>query len=412
MSLDLLIDRAERVLTMDGSSANPLGGGAGLAIGVVGERIAWIGPSHDAPAARTTLDAVGHLVMPGLIDAHTHTIWAGSRSDEFRRRLAGESYTAILEGGGGILSTVRATRAASEDELVALGVARLGRMRARGVTTVEIKGGYGLNVTDEVKMLRAARTAGTIAGVDVVTTFLGAHAIPAEHRADRDRYVDEIVHEQLPAVLGLADACDVYVDRGAFTVEEGQRILAEAQRLGLDIKAHAEQVAHTGIAAAAARMGALSCDHLERVDDDGIAAMARSGTVAVLLPAAMLYLRDVAPPVAALRAAGVPMAVATDLNPGSSPSDDLWIAATLACVTMGLTVEEALLGVTRHAATALGLRDRGRLVVGARADLAIVRPPAGEPAEPAALVQHLGGATCAARVVRGAVDRLSGATSP
>jgi imidazolonepropionase len=257
-------------------------------------------------------------------------------------------------------------------------------MLAGGVTTVEIKSGYGLSPEHEAKMLRAARAA---AGpVDVVTTFLGAHARPP----GRGDYVDEVVGEQLDACAGLADAIDVYCDRGAFTLHETERVLRAGKARGLAVRVHAEQVAYTGAAALAASMGALSADHLEQLDDAGVAAMAAAGTVAVLLPGAMLYLRDPAPPVAKLRAAGVPLAVGTDFNPGSSPVRDLWGCATLACLTMGFTVREALAGITSVAARALGKRDVGVVRVGAKADLALYAPPPGEPAEARVLVQYLG----------------------
>lgn len=355
------------------------------AVHLVGGRVAWVGPSSSAPSAPSSYDAAGAIGMPGLVDPHTHTTFAGSRARDFERRIAGESYTAILEAGGGIHSTVAATRAASEDELVALTRARLAAMLARGVTTVEIKSGYGLTAEDEAKMLRAARRA---AGpTDVVTTFLGAHARPP----GADDYVDRVVTEQLARCAPLADGIDVYCDRGAFTLAEAERVLRAGKALGLDLRIHAEQVAYTGAAAMAASLGALSADHLERLDDAGIAAMAAAGTVAVLLPGAMLYLRDPSPPVAALRAAGVPMAIGTDFNPGSSPVTDLWTCATLACLLMGLTVHEALAGITVHAARALGRPDRGWLGPGALGDLALFDPPPGEPAEVRVLVQYLGG---------------------
>ncbi len=348
-------------------------------------RVQWVGPEADAPAADTRYDADGAVGLPGLVDPHTHTTFAGSRARDFERRLAGESYTAILEAGGGIHSTVAATRAATEAELTAFTRARLAGMLAQGVTTVEIKSGYGLTTADEAKMLRAARAA---AGpVDVVTTFLGAHARPP----GAGDYVDRVVDEMLPACAPLADAADVYCDRGAFTLAETERILRAAKAHGLALRVHAEQVEHTGAAALAASLGALSADHLERVDDAGIAAMAAAGTVAVLLPGAMLYLRDPAPPVARLRAAGVRLAIGTDFNPGSSPVRDLWACATLACLTMGLTVEEALAGITVNAARALGRPDRGWLGPGALGDLAIFDPPPGEPPELRVLVQYLGG---------------------
>lgn len=403
MPADLLVANSPLILTMDARSDDPLGGLRAGAIAVTDGRIAWVGPVGEAPPAREVIDASGAIVLPALVDCHTHTVWAGSRSSEFERRLSGESYTTILEEGGGILSTVRATRGADEGALAALATARLAAMRARGVLTVEIKSGYGLEVATEVRMLRAALAAGRAADVDVIPTFLGAHAIPAEHRTDRERYVRDVIDTQLPAMVGLAHAIDVYVDRGAFTLDEGRRILEAGRAAGLAVKAHAEQVAYTGIAEVAANLGALSCDHLERIDAAGIAAMARAGTIAVLAPGAMLYLRDTPPPIAAMRAAGVRFAVATDLNPGSSPVHDLWACATLACVTMGLTVAESLRGVTIEGAAALGLTDRGRIAAGMRADLVLVEPPAGEPFAPGALVQHLGGIRIR-RVLRAGVN--------
>jgi imidazolonepropionase len=378
------------LLTMDPTlGEGPLGAMRDAAVALGGGHVLWMGPSDRAPDAPQVerREAVG---LPALVDCHTHAVWAGSRADEFQRRLAGASYSEILEAGGGILSTVEATRAASEAQLTALAAERMRRARARGVGTMEVKGGYGLEPDTEARMLRAAKAAGEAAGVRVLTTFLGAHAIPAEHRADRNAYVEEVLGDQLAACAPLADFIDVYVDRGAFTVDEGRRILAAGRARGLGIRVHAEQVAYTGAAAMAAELGALSADHLERIDDAGIAAMARAGTVAVMLPGAMLYLKDPPPPVAKLRAAGVPMAVATDLNPGSSPVLDLWTCATLACVTMGLTVEESLLGITARGADALGRPDLGRLRVGSPAELVTVDMPPGEPASAAALVQFLG----------------------
>ncbi len=350
-----------------------------------GEDVAWVGSTAEAPPADVIHDMRGLVGVPGLVDPHTHTVFAGSRAGDFERRLAGESYTAILEAGGGIHSTVRATRAASEEELTELARARIAHMRAAGVTTVEIKSGYGLTPEHEARMLRAARAA---AGPStVVTTFLGAHARPPGHA----RYVDEVVGPQLEACLPWADGIDVYCDRGAFTLEEARRVLEAGRAAGLDVRIHAEQVAFTGAARLAAELGARSADHLERIDADGIAAMASSGTVAVLLPGAMLYLRDPSPPVAALRAAGVRMAIGTDFNPGSSPVRDLLTCATLACLTMGLTVREALAGVTSCAADALNRPRLGRLAPGSQADVAAFRPPPGEPAEARVLVQYLGG---------------------
>lgn len=402
----LVVRAVDRLLTMDPSlGEGPLGAIDRAAIVFEAGRVAWVGPDAAAPAADAAVDGAGCVAMPGLVDAHTHAVWAGSRADEFRRRLAGASYTEILEQGGGILSTVRATRAADAATLTDTAARRLAGLLDRGVTTVEVKSGYGLDADTERRLLVAAAEAGRLAGVRVMRTFLGAHAIPAEWRHDRAGYVRDVIERQLPACAPEADFIDAYVDRGAFTVDEGRDILAAGARAGLRVRVHAEQVAHTGITRVACGLGALSADHLERVDDDGIAAMAEAGTVAVLLPGAMVYLRDPPPPVARLRAAGVPMAVASDLNPGSSPVHDLWACATLACLTMGLTVEEALLGVTRAGARALGRDDLGRLSPGAAGDLVLVRPAPGEPIREDAVVQHLGGHRVRAVIRDGVVVR-------
>ncbi len=390
--MDVVVRDLALLLTMDPAvGEGPLGLVEDGAVALVGGRVAWVGPSRDAPDAPEVRSWPGCIGLPGLVDCHTHAVWAGSRADEFLRRLAGEPYSEILEAGGGILSTVRATREASLEALTALAAARLRRLRARGCTTVEIKSGYGLTPASEQRLLQAAVAAGARAGVRVRPTFLGAHTIPAEHRGDRSAYVRQVIEEQLPAVAPLAHAIDVYVDRGAFTVDEGREILTAGRAAGLHLRIHAEQITHTGAAAMAAELGARSADHLEQLDDAGIEAMARAGTVAGMLPGAMLYLGDRPPPVDRLREAGVPMAVATDLNPGTSPVHDLWAAATLACVALRLTVEEALLGITARAARALAEPSLGRLAVGCAGDLAVVRPAPGEPATPAALVQHLGG---------------------
>lgn len=377
------------LLTMDPSlGEGPLGALHDAAVALEGDRIVWVGRSAEAPDAPEVLRREA-VAMPALVDMHTHSVWAGSRADEFLRRLDGVPYTEILEAGGGILSTVRASREASLETLTSLATARLRRMAARGVGTVEVKSGYGLAPEAEATLLRAARAAGERAGVRVRTTFLGAHAIPAAWRHDREGYVQQVIEEQLPLCAPLADFLDVYIDRGAFTVDEGRRILEAGKGLGLGVRVHAEQVAFTGAARMAAELGALSADHLERLDADGIDAMAAAGTIAGLLPGAMLYLRDTAPPVGALREAGVRMAVATDLNPGSSPVVDLWACATLAAVTMGLTVHEVLLGITAVAADALGCPELGRVRVGTSPGLVLVTPPPGEPCGPAPLVQYL-----------------------
>jgi imidazolonepropionase len=382
MPADVLIRRLDRILT---TSDLPRDADA---MALDRGRIAWIGPTSEAPAGREEIDGLGLVAAPGLVDAHTHAVFAGDRSAEWALRVAGAHYTEILERGGGILSTVAATRAAPTGSLVDLATRRLSLLRARGVTTVEVKSGYGLTVADEVRMLEVAVEAGERADVAVLPTLLGAHTVPAEWRHDRARYVDQVVDEQIPAVRGLARFVDVYVDRGAFTLDEARRILEAGVRAGLTPRVHAEQVTHTGAAALAAELGASSADHLERLDEAGAAAMGAAGTVAVLLPFAQVTLRDPAPPVALLRRYGVPIAVATDLNPGTSACYDPWLAGALGCLAAGLTPDESLTGLTRNGARALRLDDRGALAVGLRADVALVeRAPGAEPT-PAGLLQH------------------------
>ena len=410
MRADTLVHRISTLVTCD-PAADGLGVLEDSSVAFRDGRVVYVGPSAHAPGADVVWDGRGLVALPGLVDPHTHAVWAGSRADEFARRLAGATYSEILEGGGGILSTVAATRETPEDGLAALARARLRGMRARGVTTVEIKSGYGLDPATEARMLRAARACGDT--VRVVTTFLGAHTLPADFRARRDAYVRQIIDEQLPLAAPYADAIDVYCDRGAFTLDESVAILRAGSAAGLAVRAHAEQVDHTGIAAAAARLGATCVDHLERLDDAGVAALAAHGTVAVLLPGAQLYLRDTAPPVAALRAAGVPMAVGTDLNPGSSPVHDLLGCATLACLIQGLTIPEAVLGVTRVAGQALGRPELGWVGLGGVGDLALYAPPPGEPASVASLIQHLGRGSAAGvfwdgRLVDGALPAWAG----
>ena len=399
MTPDLLVHRIPLLLTMDPArDGSELGALVNAAVAFQGGRVCWIGESVHAPSAATVLDGSGCVGLPGLVDPHTHAIWAGSRADEFQRRLAGATYSEILEGGGGILSTVRQTREASDEALEKALRGRLLRLRQRGLTTVEVKSGYGLSPAHEQRLLRIAQEVQD--GPRVVTTFLGAHTVPAEHRGRREVYVEQIIEQQLPLCAPHCEAIDVYCDRGAFDLDEATAILEAGQALGLKVRAHAEQVAYTGIAEVAAEMGACCVDHLERLDEAGIAAMAEAGTVAVLLPGSQLYLHDSAPPVAALREAGVPLALGTDLNPGSSPVWDPWICATLGCLLQGLTVEEALLGLTRLAGAALGHPELGLLREGLAGDLVLVRPPPGEPLSAASLVQSMGG-TRVARVVQG-----------
>ncbi len=336
-------------------------------IGVRDGRIAYLGP--DAVEAAETRSFEGCL-LPGLVDPHTHLVFAGTRVDEFARRMAGEDYRAIAAEGGGIARTVRGTREASDDELFELAAGRARALRAGGVTTVEVKSGYGLSTEHELRLLRVARRLESEGLVRVTTSFLGAHAVPPG--TDRAKYVDEVCTEQLPAVAeaGLADTCDVYCDGGAFTLAETRRILETAAGLGLKLRAHVGQFDDLGGAGLLAELGALSADHLEQVSDADLDRMADAGVVAVLLPGAWRTLRQTAPDAERLRAHGVTMAVGTDLNPGTSPTVDLPLCAALAVRDARMTLEEALLGVTSHAARAAGTGG-GALAVGEPADFAL-----------------------------------------
>ena len=325
--------------------------------------IRWIGASADLPpefAAQQRFDGGGALVTPGLVDCHTHLVYGGQRANEFAMRLAGASYEDIAKAGGGIVSSVRATREASEDELFAQAAPRLAQLLAEGVCAIEMKSGYGLALAHERKQLRVARRLGEAFGVTVRTTFLGAHALPPEYAGRSQAYIDLVCQEMLPALAaeGLVDAVDVFCERIAFSLAETEQVFRAAQALGLPVKVHAEQLSDMGGAALAARYGALSCDHIEHLSADGIEAMRAVGTVAVLLPGAYYTLRDThLPPIAALREAGVAMAVSTDHNPGTSPVLSLLLMVNMACTLFRLTVPEALAGVTVHAARALGLQD-------------------------------------------------------
>lgn len=370
-----------RAATMTAGSS-PYGAIAAPAIAVEGGRIAWIGEAAALPGAPETLARTvdrldGALVTPGLIDCHTHLVFGGNRAREWERRLNGATYEEIAREGGGILSTVRATRAASLDALVESARERLDALCEDGVTTVEIKSGYGLDLRSELDCLRAAGRLADDGDVRVVRTLLSAHAVPPEHRENRSAWVDEICEKVIPAAAkeGLADAVDAFCETIGFTPAEVDDVFTVARAHGLKVKLHAEQLSDQGGAALAARHGALSADHLEHVTPEGIAAMARAGTVAVLLPGAFYFLRETkAPPVQALREAGVPMAVATDCNPGTSPLASPLLAMNMACTLFRLTPEEALAGFTREAARALGLSDEiGTLEVGKRADLAVWR---------------------------------------
>jgi imidazolonepropionase len=362
------------------------------AVAVRGGRIAWVGPRAEAPPASITHDCGGLWLTPGLVDCHTHVVYAGNRSDEWEARLNGATYEDIARAGGGIMSTVRATRAASEDDLLKASLPRIRALLAEGVTTLEIKSGYGLDLESEATMLRVARRVGELLPVTVRTTFLGAHALPPEYAGRADDYIDMLCSEMLPALAaqGLVDAVDAFCERIGFSHDQTARVFDVARRLGLPVKLHAEQLSDQGGAALVARYGGLSADHLEWLSDEGVAAMARAGTVAVLLPGAYYFLRETRmPPLALLRDAGVPIAVATDCNPGTSPMTSLLLAMNMACTLWRLTPLEALRGVTVNAARALGLSDRGTLEAGKRADFALW-----DIARPADLAYAIGANPC------------------
>jgi imidazolonepropionase len=373
------------------------------ALAIAGERIAWAGAMSELPRdaeVERVVDVEGRCVTPGLIDPHTHIVYAGNRANEFEQRLLGESYAAIAARGGGIVSTVRATRAAGEETLVDIAERRLSRLRAEGVTTIEIKSGYGLDRETELAMLRAARALGERSGVRVRTTYLGAHTVPPEFAGRADDYVAFLCDEMLPLIARerLADAVDAFCERIAFSPQQTARVFETATRLGLPVKLHADQLTDGGGAALAARFGALSADHLEHTSEAGVAALAAAGTVATLLPGAYYFLRDTtAPPVAALRKHGVPIALATDSNPGTSPITSLLLILNMACTLFRLTPEEALAGVTRNAARALGIAtETGTLEAGKAADLVVW-----DVEHPAELAYNIGDASAGAVYARG-----------
>jgi len=365
--------RNAHVTTMDGASSWP-----GIADGAIvtdADTIRWVGalkalPAELRGAVRDERDLGGGCVTPGLIDCHTHLVYGGQRANEFEMRLAGATYESIAQAGGGIVATVNATRNASDDALFAATAARARALIGEGVTTLEIKSGYGLAAEHEARCLAVARRIGRELPVDVRTTFLGLHALPPEFAGRADAYV-ETVCAMLPALhaQGLVDAVDAFCERIAFTPAQTRRVFEAARALGLPVKLHAEQLSDQSGAQLACDFDAMSCDHLEHLSDDGVAAMARCGAVAVLLPGAFYFLRETKlPPVAALRAAGVPIAIATDHNPGSSPVLSPLLMLNMACTLFRLTPQEALAGMTAHAARALRLADRGVLRTGMRAD--------------------------------------------
>jgi imidazolonepropionase len=347
------------------------------AILVKGQTIAWAGLIDNVPGeaeSHEKFDLEGRLVTPGLIDCHTHIVHGGNRANEFEMRLNGASYEEVARAGGGIVSTVKATRSASEAELLEGALKRIDALISEGVTTVEIKSGYGLDLETELKMLRVARSIESHREITVKTSFLGAHAVPAEYKGNADTYIDEVCIPALETAHaeGLVDAVDGFCENIAFSSDQIRRVFEKAQSLGIRVKLHAEQLSNLGGVQLAAEFGALSADHLEYADDDDAEAMAQSGSIAVILPGAYYTLRETqAPPIAAFRKHNVPMALATDCNPGSSPLTSLLLTMNMACTLFRMTPEESLAGITRNAALALNLDDAGIIKVGAKADLAI-----------------------------------------
>lgn len=375
------------------------------AVAIEAGRILWAGPMTDLPAAHASLprhSAQGRLVTPALIDCHSHIVFGGHRAAEFEMRLNGATYEEVARAGGGILSTVKATRAASEADLLAAALGRADQIIAGGAATIEIKSGYGLTIEDELKMLRVARQIGRLRPVHIKTTHLAAHAIPPEYKGRADAYLDEVAIPSLHAAHaeGLIDAVDAFCEGIAFSPAQVEKLFTAAGTLGLPVKLHAEQLSDLKGAALAARFNAISADHLEYLAQDGIDAMAAAGTVAVILPGAFYTLRETqTPPIAALRAAGVPMALATDCNPGSSPITSLTLTMNMACTLFRMTPLEALQGTTTHAARALGLSDRGTIAQGQRADLAIW-----DATHPAELSYRIGATPLHTRIFGGQIE--------
>ena len=367
------------VATMDTNIQGAYGVIPQAAIAVKDGKIAWVGQRSELPEfdvlATPVYRGKGGWITPGLIDAHTHLVFAGNRANEFEQRLQGATYAEIARAGGGIISTVNACRDADEAELFELGRQRLNALAREGVTTVEIKSGYGLNTETELKLLRVARELGEHHHIDVSTTFLGAHAIPPEYKDNADAYIDLVINDMLPAVIAenLADAVDVFCENIAFNLEQTERVLTAAKQAGLQIKLHAEQLTNMGGSALAAKLGAKSVDHVEFLDEAGIKAISESGTCATLLPGAFYFLRETQlPPIDLLRQYKVPMVIASDFNPGSSPICSTLLMLNMACTLFKLTPEEALQGVTINAAKALGIDNNiGSITVGKQADFCL-----------------------------------------
>jgi imidazolonepropionase len=391
-----------RLATMSPAIAAPYGAVEDGVVAARNGRIVYAGPRSEAPPfhAAETIDCGGRWITPGLIDCHTHLVYGGDRAHEFELRLQGASYEEIARAGGGILSSVKATRAASEEELFATAKRRLSELVREGVTTVEIKSGYGLDIDSETKVLRVARRIGRERPVTVRTTLLGAHAVPPEYKGRSGDYAALVAGPMLDAVVaeGLADAVDVFCEGIAFSPQETRTVFAAAKAKGLAIKIHAEQLSNLGGAKLAAEMGALSADHLEHLDEDGVIAMAKAGTVAVVLPGAFYFLREtVKPPIDLLRKHGVPIALASDANPGTSPLTSPLMTLNMGCTLFRLTPEEALAGMTRNAALALGMQDEiGTLEAGKACDLAIW-----DIARPAELAYRMGFNPLHARIWNG-----------
>ena len=378
------------------------------AIVVQAERLAWVGFRADLPSqyrhGAMVHDARNALITPGLIDCHTHLVYGGQRANEFELRLNGASYEDIARAGGGIKSTVQATRMATEAHLLESAQKRLRNLMAEGVTTLEVKSGYGLSLAHEAKCLRVARQLAQQNSVNIKNTFLGAHAVPPEFANDAEAYIDSVVTMMAPLKAeGLIDAVDAFCDRIGFTYAQTERVFQEAQRLDLPVKLHAEQLTDSHGASLAAKYGALSCDHLEWLSEEGAATMAKSGTVAVLLPGAFYFLRETKlPPIEILRRHQVPMAISTDSNPGSSPCTSILLMLNMACTLMRLTPQEALAGVTRIAAKALGLKDRGVLRAEQRADFVLW-----DVDHPSELSYAFGSNPCLSRVWGGKIQAVS-----